>query len=106
MDRNPIAVSRFLVSAAPLRVADLAADPQWHVTTTPGRRWTTVERHLERQGRSWVVGLTPAPDEDVALIVWCDGDVVGHARGREVDMCAAAVDWIDRVCADGTGSQP
>ena len=82
----------------PQGVAGLAADPAWQVTALSGGRWSIAERTLRHDGRSWVIGLTPARSS-VALIVWCDEEVIAHARGGEAAMCTAAQEWVTKIQA-------
>ena len=77
-------------------VADLAADPAWQVTMLSGKKWTTAELSLHHEGQRRVIGLTPIQPDVVAMIVWCDDEVIAHARGTEAAMCAAAHDWVSR----------
>jgi hypothetical protein len=80
-------------------VAELATDPAWQVTVLTGGRWSVVERALEHAGHRWLIGLTPA-SAAVALIVWCDDEVVAHARGSEAAMCSAARDWVRKILTE------
>ena len=80
----------------PHGVAGLAADPAWRLTLLTGGRWSVAERSFHHEGRHWVVGLTPAA-ASVALIVWCDGEVVGHERGDEAAMCSAALQRVSQI---------
>ena len=76
-------------------MADLAGDPAWSVTVTGTTgQWLTAERVLDHNGRRRLIGLTPIRPGVVALMQWCDGEVVDHARGSEAEMCTKAHRWV------------
>lgn len=80
-------------------VAGLATDPAWRLSVLTGGRWSVAERSFQHAGHQWVVGLTPAHSA-VALIVWRDDEVVGHARGDEAEMCKAALAWVAKILVE------
>ena len=76
-------------------MAELTTDPAWTVTRTGTTgRWLTAERTLERDGRRLLIGLTPIGHGTVALMLWSDGEVVGHLRDTEAEVCARAHRWV------------
>ncbi|WP_432855119.1 hypothetical protein ACQPXB_21700 [Amycolatopsis sp. CA-161197] len=79
---------------APRSIADLERDPAWDVAWSPTtHQWVTADHESTLDGRHVRIGLTPARDDLVALIVWIDGRVVHHRRGVEPVMCDAAWKW-------------
>lgn len=81
-------------------MTELAADPEWTVTTTATTgRWLTAERALDRDGHRLLVGLTPIRPGTVALIRWSDGEVVEHLRTTEAEACATAHRWVAELLA-------
>ncbi|HEV7652688.1 MAG TPA: hypothetical protein VGP26_31420 [Actinophytocola sp.] len=83
---------------APRSVDELARDDDWTVLrNAPGGRWSTAERNIERDGHHWQIGMTPVGTGTAALIMWFDGAVIAHRRGREAELCSTALVWISAV---------
>jgi len=75
----------------PRSVAELAATSAgWKVELGGFGRWVIAEHQIERGGQRWLLGLTPVGQEVVAMVLWRDDLLVGHARGAEAEMCALA----------------
>jgi hypothetical protein len=82
-------------ASPPRSVDELERDTAWTVTRNlPGGRWSTAERTIEQDGHHWRIGLTPVSAAMAALILWRDGAVVAHERGREAALCSTALHWI------------
>ena len=70
----------------------------WTVTTAdPKGQWHTAERTINADGRQWTIGLTPAADGVVALILWSGNVVRARRRGPEPDMVRTALLWATNL---------
>ena len=92
---------RAAAAGPPRSVAELAATSAgWKVELGDFGRWLIAEHQVERGGRRWLLGLTPVRREVVAMVLWRDDVVVGHARGSEAEMCALAHGTLVRIASD------